>query len=43
MPRLSLYRPEKSNDYSFLDSVILEQFTVGGTDVHLHKYIGTKN
>jgi hypothetical protein len=43
MPRLSLYRPEKSKDYSFLDGIILEQFTVGGTDVLLHKYVGTKN
>ena len=43
MPRLSLYRPEKSNDYTFLDSIIYEQFTVGGTDLFVHKYIGTKN
>ena len=42
MPRLSLYRPEKSKDYDFLDSVILEQFTVGGTDLFIHKYVGTK-
>ena len=43
MPRLSLYRPEKSNDYTFLDSIIYEQFTVGGTDLFVSKYIGTKN
>ena len=43
MPRLSLYRPEKSDDYTFLDSIIYEQFTVGGTDLFVHKYIGTKN
>lgn len=43
MPRLSLYRPEKSHDYDFLDKVIYEQFTVGGTDLFVHKYIGTKN
>ena len=42
MPRLSLYRPEKSKDYDFLDGIILEQFTVGGTDFHIHKYIGPK-
>ena len=42
MPRLSLYRPEKSKDYDFLDGVVLEQFTVGGTDFHIHKYIGPK-
>jgi hypothetical protein len=40
MPRLSLYKPEKGNDYRFMDKVINEQFTVGGTDVYLHKYLG---
>lgn len=40
MPRLSLYRPEKAHDYSFLDRNILEQFMVGGTDVYIHKYLG---
>ena len=42
MPRLSLYRPHKSKDYDFLDSVIYEQFTVGGTDLLIHKYLGPK-
>lgn len=41
MPRLSLYKPERGNDYEFLDRQILEMFTVGGTDVLVHKYIGT--
>ena len=41
MPRLSLYRPEKGNDFKFLDRVINEQFQVGGTDVYIHKYLGT--
>jgi len=41
MPRLSLYKPERGNDYNFLDKQILEMFTVGGTDLHIHKYIGT--
>ena len=40
MARLSLYRPEKGNDFKFLDRVIAEQFQVGGTDVFVHKYIG---
>ena len=43
MPRISLYRPTKTNDYEFLDKIIYEQFTVGGTDIFVHKYIGTKN
>ena len=40
MPRLSLYRSERGNDYEFLDRTIEEQFTVGGTDVNIHKYLG---
>jgi hypothetical protein len=43
MPRISLYRPEKGNDYKFLDRQISEMFQVGGTDVYLHKYVGPKN
>ena len=41
MPRLSLYKPEKGLDYKFLDRQIYEMFQIGGTDVHVHKYIGT--
>jgi hypothetical protein len=41
MPRLSLYRPEKGNDYKFIDRQISEMFQVGGTDIYIHKYIGT--
>lgn len=40
MPRLSLYRPEKGNDYKFIDKTIWEMFQVGGTDVLIHKYLG---
>jgi hypothetical protein len=40
MPRLSLYRPEKGNDYKFIDKTIWEMFQVGGTDVLVHKYLG---
>jgi hypothetical protein len=43
MPRLSLYRPEKTKDYEFMDRNILEQFSVGGTDFYIHKYLGPKN
>lgn len=43
MPRLSLYRPEKANDYTFFDRTIKEQFTVGGTDLLIHKYLGSNN
>jgi len=40
MPRLSLYRPEKGNDYKFIDKSVWEMFQIGGTDVLVHKYIG---
>jgi hypothetical protein len=40
MPRLSLFRPEKGNDYKFIDRQIAEMFSIGGTDLYLHKYIG---
>ena len=40
MPRLSLYRPNKQNDYRFFDRTISEQLTVGGTDLYIHKYLG---
>ena len=40
MPRLSLYREQKQNDYRFLDRNISEQLTVGGTDLYIHKYAG---
>jgi len=43
MPRLSLYRPNKQNDYRFLDRTISEQLTVGGTDLYIHKYLGPTN
>ena len=43
MPRLSLYKPERGNDYHFLDKQIQEMFTVGGTEIHIHKYIGPEN
>ena len=40
MPRLSIFKPEKGADYKFFDRNIREMFTVGGTDLHFHKYIG---
>ena len=43
MPRLSLYRPNKTNDYRFFDRTISEEFTVGGTDLYIHKYLGPTN
>jgi hypothetical protein len=40
MPRLSLYRPEKTKDFKFFDRTIYEMFLVGGVEVNVHKYIG---
>jgi len=41
MPRLSMWRENHSNDYKFFDRRISEEFTIGGTGVYLHKYLGT--
>jgi hypothetical protein len=43
MPKLSLYRNEKSNDYKFFDKTISEMFTVGATDLYIHKYAGVQD
>ncbi len=40
MPRLSLYRPNRTNDYQYLDRIISERYTVGGLDLYVHKYMG---
>lgn len=40
MPRLSLYRPNRTRDYQFLDRTISEMYTVGGLDIYVHKYLG---
>jgi len=40
MPRLSMYRPNRTRDYQFLDRTISEQYTVGGLDIYAHKYLG---
>jgi hypothetical protein len=43
MPRLSLYKPERGNDYHFIDKQVYEMFTIGGTDINIHKYLGPEN
>ena len=43
MPRLSLYKPTRGNDYSFIDKQVYEMFTVGGTDINIHKFLGAEN
>ena len=41
MARLSMWREgQHSKDYKFLDRIVSEQYTVGGTGILLHKYLG---
>ena len=40
MPRISMYKPERGNDYKFMDRQVSEMFQVGGVDIYLHKYMG---
>lgn len=42
MPRLSLWRPNRTNDYKFFDKTISEMYTAGGLDLYIHKYLGPK-
>lgn len=41
MPRISLWRENHGSDYKFIDKRISEMFTIGGTGVLVHKYLGT--
>jgi hypothetical protein len=43
MPRLSLYHPNRTNDYKFIDRRASEMFTIGGADLYVHKYLGPAN
>lgn len=43
MPRLSLWNPNKGNNYRFIDRNIREQFHVGGTGAIVHKYVGPED
>jgi hypothetical protein len=40
MPRISLYRNTKTNDYRYFDKIVSESYTMGGVEVYIHKYIG---
>lgn len=41
MPRLSLWKEGRhTNDFKFLDRRMSEMFTVGGTGIYVHKYLG---
>ena len=43
MPRLSLWKPTKGNDFKFMDNRIREMFVIGGTGINIHKYMGPVN
>jgi hypothetical protein len=43
MPKLSIWKTIPQNDYRFFDRTIKEMFQVGGTDLYIHKYLGTNN
>jgi hypothetical protein len=40
MARISLWNPNKTNDYRFFDRQIREQFHIGGTGAIVHKFVG---
>jgi hypothetical protein len=42
MPRLSLWRENHTGDYKFIDRRISEMFTIGGTGILVHKYLGSE-
>ena len=43
MPRLSLYTHTQGNNYKFFDRAAKEMYQIGGTDLYIHKYLGTNN
>ena len=40
MPRLSMWRDNRSSDYQFIDRTVSEMYTVGGLSIYVHKYLG---
>jgi len=40
MAKLTMWKPQKTKDYHYMDRIIKEQFFVGGTGAYIHKYIG---
>ena len=40
MPRLSAYKPIKTNDFKFFNNTIRQMYQVGGLEVFCHKYLG---
>lgn len=42
MAMLSLWKTTKNKDFNFADNLIRQHFNIGGTGLHVHKYIGPK-
>lgn len=40
MPKISLWNPDKGNDYQYGDKILRNYFDQSGTGVYVHKYIG---
>jgi hypothetical protein len=40
MPRISLWNPQKTNDYNFIDKTIGENFRIAGLGILVHMYQG---
>jgi hypothetical protein len=38
-----MFKPEKGNNFKFIDRQISRMFQAGGTDVYVHKFLGTSN
>lgn len=43
MPRLSMFRPEYSKDFYWIDRSCREWFLVSGVAVYIHRYLGAAN
>ena len=44
MPRISLWKDgAHTNDYRFFDRRMKEMFTLGGTSINVHKYLGIQS
>lgn len=41
MPRISGWKPNKTNDFKMIDNALRETLFIGGVGVLIHKYIGT--
>ena len=40
MPKISLWNPQKSADYEFVDRTVSENYQIGGDGILVHKFLG---